>query len=388
MSAPWTTNTALIGLCLGLMLGPPARNSSPKKEGPSARAPGKVTTNTAPESKPKPARAAPKVGKPPTPPARFKSKVKPPRAVSRPAAKPPRAGKSTDYAKREKKAPRAVSKDLKALRKQIDKKNYGFSVGYTEAMDKPVTQLAGLDLPAKPLANAAKQNATAQRAIGGRNLMVRNLGRAMSKPARAGKARALPGAGSPLGASSSGGGDVPASLGNADFADMCSPSADAFSWHDQMGSIRNQGACGSCWAFAAVGTLEASNAIINGGKTDLSEQHALSCSGGGNCSGGWYTPIYDWLGGGKDGLKTETALPYKASANSCGGGGETPYEVEAWAYVDDVDPQPKVDELKAAMCKYGPLTAAVAATPAFIAYAGGTFDERSNAAINHAVMIV
>nr|WP_255216106.1 C1 family peptidase [Pseudenhygromyxa sp. WMMC2535] len=215
--------------------------------------------------------------------------------------------------------------------------------------------------------------------------MVRNLARATAAT-RSSKRAKPSGLGAPVGASGSG--DTPAALGNADFDDICSPSADAFSWQPQLGSIRNQDTCGSCWAFAAVGVLEGSNAIINGGSSDLSEQHALDCSGGGNCSGGWYAPIFDWLGGGKDGLQTEAKVPYKGSAKTCSNSGSTPYEVEAWSYVDPYSAQPSVDELKAAMCKYGPLTAAVAATPAFIAYAGGTFDEKSTTQVNHAVALI
>src|SRR5690606_1764917 len=54
--------------------------------------------------------------------------------------------------------------------------------------------------------------------------------------------------------------------------------------------IRDQGACGSCWAFSAVASLESNYALKNGEFIDLSEQSVLGCSGGGNCSqGGWYT---------------------------------------------------------------------------------------------------
>src|SRR5690606_28691236 len=150
----------------------------------------------------------------------------------------------------------------------------------------------------------------------GRNLMVRTVSTATSKPraiARANNSELPPGLGAPVGSSGSDAGGAPAGLGNKSFADLCSPSASAYSWAPHITPIRNQGACGSCWAFAAVSTLEASNAIINGAQADLAEQHALSCSGGGTCSGGWYTPIFEWLGGGKDGLQTESSVPYVAS---------------------------------------------------------------------------
>jgi cathepsin L len=319
-------------------------------------------------------------------------------SVTRPVAKPQTvAARSTKaraaaYTKRESAAPRRAKKDLKRLRKNIESNKYKFEVAYTEAMEKPVTELAGLSLPGKPLANAAKQNTRARTALGGRNLMVRTATTATAKPravARAGKKELPPGLGAPVGGSGSDAGGTPAGLGNdPNFADLCSPSADAYSWGPSLTPIRNQGACGSCWAFAAVGTLEASNSIINGAQADLAEQHALSCSSGGSCSGGWYTPIYDWLGGGKDGLQTESKVPYKASNASCNASGATPYEVDAWGWVDAVAIQPKIADMKAAMCKYGPLTAAVAATPAFIAYSSGVFDEKSNASINHAIMLV
>ena len=391
MSMPWTPQAAaLMALSLGLVFAPPARKAKTKSSPPKTTAPARG-------EKPKAKRAPLRAGKPPAVTKRFKPPkgAKPKRAVKRPATKPPRASskqvqaRAARYAASEKKAPRKARKELKAIRKSIGKKNYNFEVAYTDAMKKPVNELVGLSLPAKPLRDASKQNARADRALKGRNLMVRGLSRATAKPKRQALQRkgGLPGGlGAPVGSGHAD--DTPAALGNSDFADMCSVSSDAFSWQSELTPIRNQGACGSCWAFAAVATLEGSNSIINGGKPDLSEQHALSCSGGGTCSGGWYTPIYDWLMGGKDGLQTESAVPYKASASSCSASGATPYEVEAWGWVDPVNVVPSTDEIKAAICKYGPVTAAVAATPAFIAYSGGTFDEKSNTQVNHAVTLV
>ncbi len=54
-------------------------------------------------------------------------------------------------------------------------------------------------------------------------------------------------------------------------------------------SVKNQLSCGSCWAFAATGATEAlANIYFNDHiDLDLSEQDALSCSGAGDCTGGW-----------------------------------------------------------------------------------------------------
>eukprot|EP00178_Gracilaria_changii_P003960 TRINITY_DN1604_c0_g3_i1.p1 TRINITY_DN1604_c0_g3~~TRINITY_DN1604_c0_g3_i1.p1 ORF type:complete len:108 (+),score=10.34 TRINITY_DN1604_c0_g3_i1:221-544(+) len=53
--------------------------------------------------------------------------------------------------------------------------------------------------------------------------------------------------------------------------------------------IKNQGACGSCWAFSAVAVLE-SHSLENGGQDRLSEQQLVDCSkkyGNYGCNGGF-----------------------------------------------------------------------------------------------------
>jgi TolA-binding protein len=398
MSMYWISPVALSALCVGLLFAPPSRaparaetSSETKAEAPARAVPPEGTTVK---------RAAPKVGTPPSvskikykraaTPGTEVTRARPPAKVKRAATTQQTKTRAATYAKREKEAPRKIRKGLKALRKDISKQGYSFEVAFTGAMEKPVTELTGLSLPAKPLANAGKQNDIARAKLGGRNLMVRSAGRAADKPraiARATK-RPLPGGlGAPVGASGGGDGGLGAGLGD-NFADVCSPSADAFAWSDNLAPIRNQGSCGSCWAFAAVSTIETSNMLINGGQSDLAEQHALSCSNAGTCYGGWYTTVYDWLGAGQDGLQTEQSLPYEGRDATCSTGGPTPYEIATWGWVDPIGIQPSVDDIKASMCKYGAITSAVAATPAFIAYGGGVFDERSGSNINHAVVLV
>ena len=66
-----------------------------------------------------------------------------------------------------------------------------------------------------------------------------------------------------------------------------------FDWRNNAGnwmtSIKNQGGCGSCWAFATLGSIEAKYNIQNSNLTldeNLSEQDLISCSYAGSCSGG------------------------------------------------------------------------------------------------------
>lgn len=81
--------------------------------------------------------------------------------------------------------------------------------------------------------------------------------------------------------------------------------------------VKNQGQCGSCWAFSATGVLEA-NAKIHGQSVSLSEQQLVDCSGSyGNhgCNGGWPSSALNYV---KDhGLSTESEYPYRAVTGSC-----------------------------------------------------------------------
>ncbi|NTU41825.1 MAG: hypothetical protein HGA78_01980, partial [Nitrospirales bacterium] len=62
-------------------------------------------------------------------------------------------------------------------------------------------------------------------------------------------------------------------------------------WRNTVGisyvtPVKNQGSCGSCWAFAVTAALESQVMMSTGGlPIDISEQILVSCSGAGSCSG-------------------------------------------------------------------------------------------------------
>ena len=101
-----------------------------------------------------------------------------------------------------------------------------------------------------------------------------------------------------------------------------------FSWLDYGGdwttSAKDQQNCGSCWAFGALGGLEAAINIAKGDPNfdrDLSEQYILSClSAAGSCNGGWMSEAIAYIqstspgssGNGINGVPREDCMPYQA----------------------------------------------------------------------------
>eukprot|EP01133_Synstelium_polycarpum_P018028 gene18028-21520_t len=164
-----------------------------------------------------------------------------------------------------------------------------------------------------------------------------------------------------------------------------SPTAGAGStdWSSRITPVRDQGGCGSCWAFSAVAVLEGRSLLQKGGDRntlDLSEQNALSCIASG-CGGGWYTNVYSQLK--TDGITYESAEPYKAVEGTCVKTGGNRLKWVSYA---------NVANNKAALIAElanGPINVAVMVDDAFQNYRSGVFSCATKyTSVNHAVTLV
>lgn len=69
-------------------------------------------------------------------------------------------------------------------------------------------------------------------------------------------------------------------------------------WRDKgiINPIKNQGSCGSCWAFATQGTFEARYAQVSGNLKTFSEQLLVDCDTKDSaCDGGLMNNAFVWL---------------------------------------------------------------------------------------------
>ncbi|XP_060132484.1 procathepsin L-like isoform X2 [Zootoca vivipara] len=82
--------------------------------------------------------------------------------------------------------------------------------------------------------------------------------------------------------------------------------------------VKDQGHCGSCWAFSATGALEALHFKKTKRLVSLSEQNLVDCSrNGGNegCHGGLPSNAFEYVQ--QNGINSECTYPYEAKTGTC-----------------------------------------------------------------------
>jgi len=104
------------------------------------------------------------------------------------------------------------------------------------------------------------------------------------------------------------------------FANARKPASINWRYTEAVTAIKNQGQCGSCWAFSATEAIESQMILGTGGKLaiDLSPQQVASCSpatgqyGCQGCNGGFTEGAYEYLKT-VPGLANSFYIPYEQS---------------------------------------------------------------------------
>merc|ERR1712129_288348 len=189
------------------------------------------------------------------------------------------------------------------------------------------------------------------------------------------------------------GGDEAAPL-HATFGENNQSNPESIDWRskNKVTPVKNQGGCGSCWAFAATETVESHYAIATGKLIELAPQAMVNCvknpddcGGTGGCNGA--TEELGFQLAVDAGIPLEIDLPYKAHDGTC-----SPYKpaAKATGFVK-IAPSNVANALETALATKGPVAVTVAAEP-WMLYHGGIFNgcgsSKTGADLDHGVQAV
>merc|ERR1712072_1588631 len=167
--------------------------------------------------------------------------------------------------------------------------------------------------------------------------------------------------------------------------------ASSVDWRKEgiVNAVKNQGQCGSCWAFSAIASLEGANAQSGNKLPNLSEQQLVDCSGSyGNmgCNGGLMDNAFNYLIKESHGDDSESSYPYKAVDGSCK---FNKADIAGTLSSFKDIPQGNENSLQDAVSGRV-VSIAIAVVSDFQFYSGGIYDSKAcqGAQLNHGVSIV
>lgn len=153
-------------------------------------------------------------------------------------------------------------------------------------------------------------------------------------------------------------------------------------------NVKDQGQCGSCWAFSTTGTVEGQHALAYDNLVSLSEQNLVDCSKiNYGCGGGWPTIAMDYIR--LNGVDTESSYSSIANDEPCKFN-----KTNVGSYLNNVVmiPGGNMKSLYNAIGLVGPISIAIDAEDDFQFYKSGIYSSllcnNDRYSLNHAVLAV
>ncbi|XP_050508632.1 uncharacterized protein LOC126885881 [Diabrotica virgifera virgifera] len=147
--------------------------------------------------------------------------------------------------------------------------------------------------------------------------------------------------------------------------------------------VKNQGICGSCWIFSAVGVLESYHFRKTGKLISLSEQNVVDCFSSNSCLGGLPEDALTFIQ--KNGVSTEAEYPYKDKQMACKpSSNKTRIDFKSYQYINE-----KEEELKNAVKENGPVSVGMYVDGRLRLYSEGVwYNKKCSDTENHAMVLV